>query len=173
MEPMIRVETVLDSWKTVRQDTAQAVEEFAAGELDFKIAPDVMSFRDAARHILDAGNALAGLLLDGEENLATPDVREKMKRYFSSLPADADPAALAAELRQSMERLTTALAAQPAEFFSHLITRMDGQRVTRLEMVQFAKEHEMTHRAQLFLCLRCKGMVPATTRRRQTRPAAK
>jgi len=41
---MVRTETVLDSWKTVRQDTAQAVEDFPAAELDFKATPDLMTF---------------------------------------------------------------------------------------------------------------------------------
>jgi uncharacterized damage-inducible protein DinB len=65
------------------------------------------------------------------------------------------------------------LAAQPAEFFAHIITRFDGQKVTRLEMVQTIKEHELTHRAQLFFCLRLKGIVPATTRRRLAKQGAK
>jgi uncharacterized damage-inducible protein DinB len=38
-------------------------------------------------------------------------------------------------------------------------------------MVQFMKEHELTHRSQLFLYLRLKGIVPATTRRRLARLA--
>ena len=69
---MIRKETVLDSWKTVRQDTAQAVEDFPAAELDFKPVAEVMTFREIARHILEAGHALTGLMLDGVENMATP-----------------------------------------------------------------------------------------------------
>ena len=36
------------------------------------------------------------------------------------------------------------LAAQPPEFYSGIITRVDGARVTRLEMLQFVKEHELT-----------------------------
>jgi hypothetical protein len=40
-------------------------------------------------------------------------------------------------------------------------------------MVQMIKEHEMTHRAHLFLCLRMKGIVPATTRRRLAKQAGK
>ena len=40
---MVRTETVLDSWKSIRQDTAQAVEDFPAGEFDFKATPDLMS----------------------------------------------------------------------------------------------------------------------------------
>jgi len=39
-------------------------------------------------------------------------------------------------------------------------------------MLQFAKEHELTHRAQLFMMLRLKGMVPPTTRRRLAAAAA-
>jgi len=58
------------------------------------------------------------------------------------------------------------LAAKPAEFFAGEITRFDGQRVTRLEMLQGIKEHELTHRQQLFMYLRLKGIVPPTTRRR-------
>jgi uncharacterized damage-inducible protein DinB len=41
--------------------------------------------------------------------------------------------------------------------------------MTVLEMLQFVKEHELTHRAQMFLYLRMKGIVPATTRRRQAK----
>jgi uncharacterized damage-inducible protein DinB len=45
--------------------------------------------------------------------------------------------------------------------------------VTRLEMVQTIKEHELTHRSQLFMYLRLKGIVPATTRRRLAKQAGK
>lgn len=65
-----------------------------------------------------------------------------------------------------MEQRVAQLAAQPAAFFAQEITRFDGQRVTRLEMLQGVKEHELTHRSQLFMYLRMKGVVPATTRRR-------
>jgi uncharacterized damage-inducible protein DinB len=163
---MVRLETVLDSWRTVRADTAQAVEDFPASELDFRPVPDVMSFRDIALHILQAGHGLTGLLLDGVENLATPDFRERLKERGAVAMAEASGEALAAALRESVQTRCRELAERPPEFFSHLITRMDGQRVTRLEMLQFVKEHELSHRAQLFLYLRLKGLVPPTTRRR-------
>jgi len=170
---MVRVEHVIDSWKTVRQDTAAAVEDFPEAEFDFRPAPDVMTFREAARHILDAGDGLTGLLLAGDDNFTTPDFRDRMKSYLRNLPADASPAALAAALRESVEERAAAFAAQPAEFFAHIITRFDGQKVTRLEMLQMIKEHELTHRAHMFLCLRLKGIVPATTRRRLAKQAGK
>ena len=163
---MIRLETVLDSWKTVRQDTAQAVEDFPAAEMDFKPVGDMMTFGEIAHHILVAAHGISGMLLDGVENLATPQFRERMQAYSAELPGATDAAALAAALRQSLEQRIAQFTARPADFFAHVITRFDGQRVTRLEMLQFAKEHELTHRAQLFVYLRLKGIVPATTRRR-------
>ena len=83
---MVRKETVLDSWKSVRQDTAQAVEDFPAAELDFKATPDLMSFGELGRHILDAGHALTGMLLDGIDDLTTPQFREMIGKYKPQLP---------------------------------------------------------------------------------------
>ena len=169
---MVRLEQVLDSWKTIRADTATAVEEFPAGEFGYKPCADVMTFGEIARHILIAGHGLTGLLLEGEEQLGGPQFREKMAR-FALLPEGAGAADLARELRASVERRAVELAGQPPEFYSGIITRVDGARVTRLEMLQFVKEHELTHRAQLFLYMRMKEMVPATTRRRLAKQAAR
>ena len=102
--PMIRTEPVLESWKTVRQDTAQAVEDFPAAELDFKPVGEVMTFREIAWHILEAGHALTGLLLDGVENMATPQFRESLQKYIAELPQTPDSTSLAQALRQSIER---------------------------------------------------------------------
>ncbi len=168
---MIRLEHVLESWKAVREDTIAAVQEFPPAEMNFRPAPDVMTFDETARHILAAGDGIVGLLLSGEDNLSTPEFRERVMQHFRT-PAGPDPASLAGALREAMERRAAELAAQPAEFFAGMITRMDGQKVTRLEMLQMMKEHELTHRAHLFLCLRMKGIVPATTRRRMARQSA-
>src|ERR1700680_4475444 len=168
---MVRTETVLDSWKTVRQDTAQAVEDFPATELDFKATPDLMTFGELARHVLDAGHALSGMLIDGVDNLALPKPQfyEMIGKYRPQLPERLDAATLASELRKSVETQTAVLSTKGEDFFCGMITRFDGQRVTRLEMLQFIKEHELTHRSQMFMYLRLKGIVPATTRRRQAK----
>jgi uncharacterized damage-inducible protein DinB len=169
---MVRVQHVLDNWKAIRQDTAAAVEEFPAAEFDFRPVPELQSFREIARHILDASDGLIGALAAGETDFSKPENRAKMRAHMRNLPADAG-ADLAPALRESMEEIVRKLAAQPSEFFSAVIKRVDGQEVTRLEMVQFVKEHELTHRQQLFLCLRLKGLTPATTRRRLARQAGK
>jgi len=168
---MVRPEHVLETWKAIREDTIAAVREFPQSEFDYRPTPDVMTFGDAARHILDAGDGLTGLMLSGEDNFATPDFREKLKAHMR--PVAPGPEGLAAGLAESIAQRTSQLAGQPPEFFAHMMTRFDGLKVTRLEMLQTVKEHELTHRAQLFFCLRMRGIVPATTRRRLARQAAK
>ncbi len=121
---MIRVEAFFDTWKTIRQDTAQAVEDFPPAEFDFKPVPELMSFREIARHILDAGHALTGVLNDGFEDLAS--CRQLFKDYAVPLAADAEPAALAAALRDSLALRTSQTLQKPPEFFSGLINA-DGR----------------------------------------------
>jgi uncharacterized damage-inducible protein DinB len=169
---MVRLDTVLDSWKAVREDTAQSVDDFPVHNLDYKPGADLMSFGEIARHILQAGHGLTGLLLAGVDNLATPQFREMLGKYIAELPATQDAASLSRALRSAMEQRSTELGAKPPEFYAGEITRMDGQRVTRLEMIQFIKEHELTHRQQLFLYLRLNGVVPPTTRRRLAKAKA-
>ncbi|HYK18118.1 MAG TPA: DinB family protein [Bryobacteraceae bacterium] len=169
---MMRPESILNSWKSVRGDTAQAVEDFAGQPLDYKPTADLMSFGDIARHILQAGHILAAAMLDGVDNMTGPDFAAIRAKYANELPATDTPSALAAELRSRLETDRARLASQPAEFYSGEITRFDGQRVTRLEMLQVIKEHELTHRAQLFMYLRLNGVVPPTTRRRTAKANA-
>ncbi len=72
---MVRLESVLNSWKAVREDSAQAVQDFSAHDLAYKPNADLMSFGEIARHILEAGHILTGFLLDGVDNMAAPEAR--------------------------------------------------------------------------------------------------
>jgi uncharacterized damage-inducible protein DinB len=166
---MVRTQAVIDSWKTVRKDTVLALLDMPDGELGFQPTPDLMPFGNIAKHILNAGHALSTTLVRGVDNLATPDFREKMAALAYPLPAEATAAEIAALLEQSIEADCAELASQPPEFFAGMITRFDGAQVTRLEMLQFIKEHELTHRSQMFMYLRLKGVVPSTTRRRMAK----
>jgi len=170
---MVRVEHVLDSWKAVRQDTANAVDDFPAAEFDFRPAPDTMTFGEAARHILDASDGFTGLLLAGDDDFTTPDFREKMKSHMRKLASNGAVPELAAALRESVEQRTAALAAQPAAFWDHYITRFDGQRVTRLEMVADDQGARTDAPGRTCSVPEDEGIVPATTRRRLAKQAGK
>jgi uncharacterized damage-inducible protein DinB len=168
---MIRTGYVLDSWRAVREDTIRAVEEFPADAFDFRATPEMQTFGEIARHILQSSEGMTGMLLAGEKDFTVPDFRQRLVRHVHELAPGATVAELAGALRESLNGRLAELAAQPAEFLAQEIVRFDGERLTRLEMVQFMKEHELTHRSQLFLCLRLKGIVPSTTRRRLARLA--
>jgi uncharacterized damage-inducible protein DinB len=162
---MVRVDYVLNSWREVRADTAQAVEDFPPSAAPFQPIPDVAGFEEIARHILDASHAITGILLAGSEDLSR-DFRTELGRHLHPLPKDAPASELAAALRRAAEERCAELARQTPEWWAGIVTRWDGRQLTRLELVQMVKEHELTHRSQLFLFLRMKGIVPCTTRRR-------
>ena len=126
---MVRLEQVLESWKTIRQDTISAVEDFPAAELDYRATPELMTFREIARHILDASHGLTGMLLAGEVDFATPDFRQRLQRHMPDLPAQAGAPELAAALRRSIEERTAELAARPAGVLRrnhHALRRPEG-----------------------------------------------
>lgn len=166
MNSMARFQFVLDTWKTIRKDVVGAVREFPAEAFDETPINGVDSFGAIARHILNAGHAFPGILMTGVESLQTPDFREKMKPHMYGSLEGATREQLAEALEQSIESRTAELAQQGEEFFTQEITRFDGVRLTRLEMLQFVKEHELTHRSQMFMLMRLKGIVPPTTKRR-------
>jgi uncharacterized damage-inducible protein DinB len=163
---MIRLDAVLDSWKSIRRDTAQAWLDMPAAEAAFRPTAELMPYRDLAVHILNASHAMTMMLLAGEADFSAPGFRERMRTHF--LDASAwDPATLAGELETVLAADAAAVRAQADQvFWSEMMTRFDGTAVTRLEMLQYAKEHELTHRSQMFMYLRLKGVVPPTTRRR-------
>ena len=163
---MVRLETVLDSWKSVRADTVQALEDFPPGNLDFRPTADLMTFRELAVHILQSGEALAGMLAAGDSSFQGPDARARMSSFARPLGENPGSSELARNLVESVAARSAELATKSPEFYAETITRFDGAVVTRLEMLQFVKEHELTHRAQMFLCLRLNGIVPPTTRRK-------
>jgi len=169
---MVRAEYVIDSWKAVREDTVAAVEEFPAGEFDYRPAADLQTFGQIGRHILIVGHALPGMLMAGEMDFTVPDFRARVATFAGEIPENLEPPDLARRLRESMGQRAAELAGQTPDFWPVTIKRVDRQVVTRLEMVQWIKEHELTHRQQLFTYLRMKGIVPATTRRRLARQAA-
>lgn len=162
---MVRIEPFLQSWLLARRDAATAVTDMPEADLAFRPTPELMTFREIAVHVLNAGHGLVSLLLDGVDNMATPDFRDKLKAR--AIEAEGLPAAeLAERMNETLASDCAALAARDTAFFSQPITKFDGTEVTRLEMLQFVKEHELTHRSQMFLYLRLKGIVPPTTRRR-------
>jgi len=166
---MVRVDTVLETWRTIRKDSAQAVLDWPDPSMTFQATPDLMTFGQIARHILDSSHALTALLLAGVTDFQTPDFRANLEKHLTGVAETGPPGEMADALTRVLDARIEELRAQPAEWWATQVTKWDGQVLTRLEYIQFCKEHELTHRSQLFLYLRLKGTVPPTTRRRQAK----
>jgi uncharacterized damage-inducible protein DinB len=170
---MVRLENVLESWRSIRNDTAQAVADMPEEHMAFRPSADMLTFHETARHILEAGHIITGNLLDGETEIHGPAFRASFPKYIATLPDVSTRDRLAAALRQEADERIAQFKEKPAEYFAALVNRFDGQTVTRLEFLQWLKEHELSHRAQLFMYQRLNGIVPITTRRRQAQQSGR
>jgi hypothetical protein len=56
-------------------------------------------------------------------------------------------------------------------FWEREVTHFSGARVTMMEMLLLIRQHEAEHRAQAAVLSRMRGIVPATTRKRQAAAA--
>src|SRR5579864_5681819 len=99
---MVRLESIFDSWKGIREDTANAVEDFAAHDLDYSPASDLMSFGEIARHLLQASHTATGMLLEGVDR-TMPEANELITKYIAQLPPREGAGAWARELRSQMK----------------------------------------------------------------------
>ena len=163
---MVRVESVLDTWRAVRADAAAAVREWPEAERDFRATAELMTFAEMALHIAEAGHILTGILLSGETDYRRDGFRAEMKKHGSGLEAGVPLAELATALERLAEERVRELSGRGAEWWSGKVQKCSGEEMTRLEFMQFVKEHELTHRSQMFVYMRLKGMVPPTTKRR-------
>lgn len=89
------------------------MEDFSAQDLEYKPSPDLMTFGAIARHVLEAGYGVTGMLLEGVVDMTTPQFRETIGKYVAELPKTEGAGALAHELRHAMEKRLAQLAAQP------------------------------------------------------------
>ena len=83
---MVRVETVIESWKTIRNDTILAVEEFPDGlkvERSKLTGAVIESFGD---HRIAMAFAVAGLLATGETEIFGAECADiSFPRFFEKL----------------------------------------------------------------------------------------
>lgn len=164
---MVRVEYVLEHWAAVRRDAAQAVREWPESEREFRAAPAMMSFGALAWHVAEAGHVMTGILLSGETDYQREGFRESNQRHLPALDKNISLAALADAMESLAAERSAELATHGPEWWAEMVRKWSGERMTRLEFLTFVVEHELTHRSQMFVCMRLKGMTPPTTRRMQ------
>jgi uncharacterized damage-inducible protein DinB len=164
-----------ESWRTVRKNTIQVAEEIPAEQYGFRAAPDTMSVGELLAHLATSPHSAQSThFIEAKGYVGMEDfVRyrgEADSEAAKLTTKDAIIAALKANgemFAQQLEGITEAQLAEHVRFPEGL----QPPSKTRFEMLLAVKEHEMHHRAQLFLIQRMLGIVPHLTRARQQRMA--
>ena len=160
-----------ESFRTVRKNTIQVAEDIPEDQYSFRAAPDTMSVGEMLAHLACTPHwAQQCFFVEKKTNLAMDDFGRWMGELSGHAKALTGKAEIVAALKANGEAFATQLELMSEE---HLAQPMTAPNATKsaFEMLLGIKEHEMHHRAQLFLIERMIGIVPHLTRARQERQA--
>lgn len=158
-----------ESFRTVRRNTIQVAEDIPEDKYAYRAAPDTMSVAEMLAHL--AATPYWAQQCHCIENKSAVTM-EDFGRWMGEIDKRAKTMTTKAVIVDALKK--------DGEVFAGAIERMTdaqlGETVTapnasksRFEMLLGVKEHEMHHRAQLFLIERMIGIVPHLTRARQQR----
>ena len=161
-----------DSFRTVRKNTVQVAEDIPEDKYSYRAAPDTMSVGEMLAHLACSPHwAEQCLFVEKKANVAMEDFGRWMGEIGGKQQALTSKAAIVDALRTNGEAFTRQLEAATEADLGASVALPNGSK-SRFEMLLGVKEHEMHHRAQLFLIERMIGIVPHLTRARQQRQAA-
>ena len=162
-----------ESFRTVRKNTIQVAEDIPEDKYSYRAAPDTMSVAEMLSHLAVHAALGAAVPLRREEDRRSPmdDFGKWMGEIDAKSKAMTSKAAIVAALKTDGEAFATQLESMTDAQLGEAVTAPNGSK-SRFEMLLGVKEHEMHHRAQLFLIERMIGIVPHLTRARQQRQAA-
>ena len=160
-----------ESFRTVRKNTIQVAEDIPEEKYSYRAAPDTMSVGEMLSHLACTPHWAQQCFFNEKKTSVT---MEDFGRWMGELGGQSKALTTKAQIvealktngekfAQQMESMSEADLAQP-------ITAPNATKTT-FEMLLGIKEHEMHHRAQLFLLERMVGIVPHLSRARQERMA--
>jgi uncharacterized damage-inducible protein DinB len=162
---------IAESFRTVRKNTIQVAEDIPEDKYSYRAAPDTMSVGEILAHLATTPHwAQQCFFVEQKTQVAMDDFVRWMGEAGAKSKALTTKAQIVEALKTNgemfakhLDGITEAQLAQP-------ITAPNATKST-FEMLLGIKEHEMHHRAQLFLIERMVGIVPHLTRARQERQA--
>ena len=161
-----------ESWRTVRKNTIQVAEDIPEDKYGFKAAGDTMSVGEMLAHLAASTDWARQLhFVEKKSNVAMEDFGRWFGEIGKIAAALTTKAAIIDALKTRGDQFATHVEAMTDAQLGETVTMPNGGK-TRFEMLLGVKEHEMHHRAQLFLIERMVGIVPHLTRARQQRAQA-
>jgi uncharacterized damage-inducible protein DinB len=156
-----------EAFRTVRKNTLQVAEDIPEDKYSFRAAPDTMSVGEILAHLAATpGWAEACHVTEKKSTVEMEDFGRWMGANAAREKTLTTKAQIVAALKDDGERFAKCLETMPDAQLGETVTLPNGTK-SRFEMLLGVKEHEMHHRAQLFLIERMIGIVPHLTRARQ------
>ena len=160
-----------ESFRTVRKNTIQVAEDIPEDKYSFRAAPDTMSVGEILAHLATTPHwAQQCHFIEKKSSVTMEDFGRWMGEAGGKSKALATKELIIELLKSNGEAFADAIHAMSDEQLGEQVTMPMGGK-SRFEMLLGVKEHEMHHRAQLFLIERMIGIVPHLTRARQERMA--
>lgn len=161
-----------ESFRTVRRNTIQVAEDIPEEKYSYRAAPDTMSAGEMLAHLACAPHwAQQCLFIEKKSDVSMEDFGRWMGEIGGLQKTLASKAAIVEALKTNGETWAKHLESASESDLAAPVSAPNGAK-SRFEMALGVKEHEMHHRAQLFLIERMVGIVPHLTRARQERQAA-
>ena len=161
-----------ESFRTVRKNTLQVAEDIPEEKYSYRAAPDTMSVAELLAHLATSTNwASVCHFVEKKSTVSMEDFGRWMGEGGTASKALTSKSAIVAALKANGDAFAQSLEAMTDEQLGEAVGLPMGSK-SRFEMLLGVKEHEMHHRAQLFLIERMVGIVPHLTRARQERQAA-
>ena len=161
-----------DSFRTVRKNTIQVAEDIPEEKYSFRAAPDTMSVGEILSHLATTPHwAQQCFFNEKKTNVTTDDFMRWVGEAGGQSKTLTSKAAIVDALKKNGEAFAKQLEGLDEALLAQTITAPNASK-SAFEMLLGIKEHEMHHRAQLFLIERMVGIVPHLTRARMERMAA-
>ena len=162
---------IAESFRTVRRNTVQVAEDIPEDKYSYRAAADTMSVAEMLAHLACTPHwAQQCFVVEKKTNVVMEDFGRWMGELNGKAKALATKAQIVAALKTNGETFANQLEGMSEAQLAQTITAPNGSK-SAFEMLIGIKEHEMHHRAQLFLIERMVGIVPHLTRARQERVA--
>jgi uncharacterized damage-inducible protein DinB len=162
---------IAESFRTVRRNTIQVAEDIPEEKYSFRAAPDTMSVGELLAHLAATPHwAQQCFFVEKKTQISMEDFGRWMGELGGKAKALTSKAAIVEALKNNGEEFAKRLDGMTEAELAQPITAPNATK-SAFEMLIGIKEHEMHHRAQLFLMERMIGIVPHLTRARQERQA--
>ena len=160
-----------ESFRTVRRNTVQVAEDIPEDKYGFRAAPDTMSVAEMLAHLAATPYwAEQCHCIEKKSAVSMDDFGRWMGEIDKRSKALTSKAAIVDALKRDGELFAKAIESMTDAQLGETVSAPNASK-SRFEMLLGVKEHEMHHRAQLFLIERMVGIVPHLTRARQQRMA--